>query len=183
MKKLTSISMLIVILMASACVTATTTPIPTTSVSTVSGEEAADDIIFTPGGPVYRANLHQQGVTNPWLPIESSEVVLSDNINIINLRYREYIETRAGESRNNILAFRIPGGDISHSLDLYTGYIPSGIDVKESMRGGRPFGIITPVLIIEIAHDVKPGEYTFEIGLEIGSRDYGTVPCTIKVIE
>ena len=182
MKKLTSISMIIVILMASACVTATTTPIPTTSVSTVSGEEAADDIIFTPGGLAYRTHVHQEGVVNPWPPIERSEVILGDNDNVIYLRYREYIETRAGESRNNILLFRIPGGDIS-SLNLYTGYIPSGIEVKESMRYGRPFGIITPVLIIEIAHDVKPGEYTFEIGLEIGSRDYGTVPCTIKVIE
>ena len=30
---------------------------------------------------------------------------------------------------------------------------------------------------------VKPGEYTFDIAVEINGKDYGKVPCAIRVIE
>ena len=188
MKKLAFIPVLAVLLLASACQingNTHTTPIPTTSVSPVTGEEAADDIILTPGGPAYRARFYQEGVVNPWPPIESSEAILEDNGNYISLHYRDYIETKVGETRNNILYLQSPGSDIS-SLKLYAIDIPTGIEVKERMRWHGPIGTvlsIIPVLIIEVSQDVKPGQYTFEISLEIDGKDYGCVPCIIKIIE
>ena len=185
MKKLAFIPVLLLVLLESACQFSAdidTTPIPTTSVSPVTGEEAADDLILTPGGPCYRARFHQEGVVNPWPPIESSEAILEDNGNYISLHYRDYIETKVGETRNNILYLQSPGSDIS-SLKLYAIDIPTGIEVKERMRWHGPIGSLSiiPVLIIEVSQDVKPGQYTFEISLEIDGKDYGCVPCTIKV--
>jgi hypothetical protein len=49
--------------------------------------------------------------------------------------------------------------------------------------GGSAFpGVIATVLVIEVSLDVEPGQYAFEIGLEIDGDDYGTVPCTIEVL-
>jgi hypothetical protein len=67
--------------------------------------EAADDILYPPGGPAYRCNVHQVGVINPWPQIDSVTVFLGTGENefLIGLMHRNYIETRAGEARNNIL--------------------------------------------------------------------------------
>ncbi len=140
-----------------------------------------DDIVITPGGSSYRANVIQQGKTNPWPPIQSSTVVLGDNVTIT---YRADIETRAGESRNNLIFMRIPGRhDLNTSdLNLSASNLPAGISVKEGEAGGLP-GTIAKLLIIEISQDVKPGEYTFEINVQFEGKDYGQLPCTIKVVK
>ncbi len=139
-----------------------------------------DDIVTTPGGAAYRANVHQQGVRDLWPLIETSEVVLADNVTIT---YRADIETKAGESRNNIVFLRIPGRhDLGISnLNLSVSNSPSGIEVREGEGGGGLPGTIAQVLIIEISQNVKPGEYSFEIKVEFEGEDYGQLPCTIKV--
>ena len=140
-----------------------------------------DEIVITPGGSSYRANVIEQGKTNPWPPIQSSTVVLGDNVTIA---YRADIETRAGELRNNLIFMRIPGRhDLKYSdLNLSTGNLPLGISIKEGEAGGLP-GTIAKLLIIEISQDVKPGEYTFEINVQFEGKDYGQLPCTIKVVK
>lgn len=143
------------------------------------GEEASDDIMPTPGGPVYRANFHQQGVENPWPPIESREVVLAGNVYSPGVTYRDYMETEVGESRNNILHINTGGRGIN-KLDLYTVDRPAGIEVVEGMCWHGP-GPVAVVLVIEVSQDIAPGQYTFEIGVKINGTDCGTVPCTIKV--
>ena len=145
--------------------------------------EAADDVILTPGGPRYRANFHQEGVTSPWPPIETSDILLSGSNNTVNLTYRADIETKAGEARSNILLINTTVSDIQ-SLNLYAVGIPSVIEVKERMRwrGSLP-SIITPVLLVEVSQDAKAQEYTFEIGLEINDVDYGTFTCRVRVSE
>ena len=42
---------------------------------TISVVEAADDILFPPGGVAYRANVHGPG-EKPWPPVEEKRVVL-----------------------------------------------------------------------------------------------------------
>ncbi len=140
-----------------------------------------DDIVITPGGSSYRANVHQVGVRDRWPEIQQSTVVLADNVTIT---YRADMETRAGESRNNLIFMRIPGRhDLKTSdLNLSASNLPPGISVKEGEAGGLPANI-AKLLIIEISQDVKPGEYTFEIGVEFEGKDYGRIPCTIKVIQ
>jgi hypothetical protein len=145
------------------------------------GQDRPDDIIPTPGGLAYRANVHQEGVANPWPPIENEYVVLSGNIYSPLITYRDYIETEAGTSRNNILHVNTAGREI-RKLELYTGDIPAGIEVKRGIQWQGP-GSAAQVLVIEIAADIPPTEYAFEIGVEINGTDCGTVPCTINVVE
>jgi hypothetical protein len=160
----------------------THTSIPTKDLLPAVGEEAPDDILPAPGrGPVYRANVHQQGVENPWPSIETTDVVLGSGSNEVPITYRNYIETRAGETRNNIIYVTIPNKKF-RSLSLYSIDIPAGMSLTEGMRWHGP-GSMASVLVIEISQDVPPGQYAFEIGLEINGKDYGTVPCTIKVVE
>jgi hypothetical protein len=159
-------------------------PIPTTEPpypSARPGPERPDDIMPTPGGLVYRANFHQEGVENPWPSIESKDVILAGNKYSPQIIYRDYIETKAGESRNNILYINTGGRDI-YKLNLYTSNIPTGIEVKRGIRW-QGLGTIAQVLVIKIAQDIQPAEYTFEIGVEINGTDCGTIPCTIEVLE
>ncbi len=139
-----------------------------------------DDIVITPGGSAYRANVHQVGVRDRWPEIQQSTVVLADNVTIT---YRANIETRASELRNNLIFMRIAGRhDLKYSdLNISASNLPAGISVKEGEAGGLP-GNVATLLIIEISQDVKPGEYTFEIGVEFEGKDYGNIPCTVTVV-
>jgi len=149
-----------------------------------------DDIVPTPGGAAYRANVHQVGEENPWPPVETVMVELNGGW----LRYRDHIETGAGETRNNIFTMGLEGGFWEGRLKLYASAVPPGIELSRSMGGGLP-GTLATVLVIEIAPEVAPGQYILEIGLEVegwdygivrhlcGNRDYGTFPCIIEVVE
>jgi hypothetical protein len=180
-----SIVILIGLLPAIACKTDegnTRTSIQVKDIGTLWAEqEAADDIMTVPGGsPAYRANVQQQGVENPWTPIEVSEVTLSNASEEAYIYYRTIIETAAGKNRNNVIKVIIPNKGVD-SLSLYAIGVPAGITLINGMQWGGP-GARASVVVIEIARDVAPGQYTFEIGIEIKGEDYGTVPCTIKVI-
>jgi hypothetical protein len=184
-KKLLSIVALLVILLAViSCQTSggdTHRPLPTRDLFTAAGEEAPDDIITTPAGPAYRANLQQQGAESPWPPIENTDVVVGSGSRKAHIFCRDYIETEAGETRNNILHILAQVKKI-RNLNLYAVSIPTGIEVAEGMRWNPP-GQNAVVLVIEIAQDVEPGQYPVEIGVEINGGDYGTLPFVIKVLE
>jgi hypothetical protein len=144
-------------------------------------EGKPDDIIPVPGGLVYRANSHQEGVENPWPPIDTTKVVISSSfkVDMVYIRYRDYIETKAGESRNNIVSVSMSNRAVG-SPNLYTVNLPTGIEVTEGMRLHRP-GPVAVVLVMDVSPNVKTGEYSFDIGIEIDGKDYGTIPCTIEV--
>jgi hypothetical protein len=36
---------------------------------------------------------------------------------------------------------------------------------------------------MDVSPNVKTGEYSFDIGIVLDDKDYGTVPCTVKVVE
>ncbi|MGD9142293.1 MAG: hypothetical protein PVG61_00440 [Dehalococcoidia bacterium] len=163
------------------------TPIPTIDTdSQQSEQEASDDVIFTPGGSAYRANVHQQGVENPWPPIKTVVTQMESDEDMINVRYRNRIVTEAGQTRNNILYMNKVDGSFADSgmmsMKLYSPEITSGLDLFQTSGGGL-IGQLVAVLLIEITPDVVPGEYSFEIGIEIEGKDYGTIPCTIEVVE
>ncbi len=167
MRKLAILSVLVMVLLTSSC-------------QFITGE-APDDITHGPGGPGYRANFHQQGEENPWPPIKSNEVVLGDDADAAYVRYRSYIETKAGQVRNNIFSVRIPSKDIG-DVSIEVRDIPSGMEVNEGMKWYGP-RVIATVLEIEISRQVKPGEYVFDVSVKIDGKDYGTVPCAIKVLD
>jgi len=150
------------------------------------GEGDPDDLINVSCGPAYRANVHQQGVENPWPPIETLEVQVRRGSKTIYVRYRDNIITEAGETRNNIFSVRkkdgrFEGGGLS-IFSLYATSVPPGLHLFQDVGGGL-IGTLVSTLVIEVPEDMQPGLYTFEIGIEIEGKDYGTVPCTIEVIE
>jgi hypothetical protein len=180
--------MLIGLLPVTACqqsepVSHTYLPSYTSSANTT--EEAADDIVATPGSSAYRANVHQQGVENPWPPIEMKTMSLGNKPDIIRVMYREHITTEAGETRNNILYINRTEGffeNISSDVRLYSDDIPDGISLFRS-NGGGLIGQLVSILRIVISPVATPGQYTLEIGVEIKGKDYGTIPCTVQVTE
>jgi hypothetical protein len=153
-------------------------PIPEGSLSEPTGPEAPDDIVHTPGGDAYRANVHQVGVPDKWPSIQS---VLETRDSLI-FQYRKNIETKAGETRKNIIA--VYGGEalINGELALFSSVLPEGLKLTDVGGGGRP-GMLLTVLAIEISADITPGNYAFSIGIEVNGDDYGTFPCMINVIE
>ena len=178
--------MLLVLLPLTACQpeegeASSTTPISESITPTI--EEAADDVIFTPGGLAYRANVHQQGVKNPWPSIETTEVAFKNNDKTAYVRYRDYIVTEAGETRNNIISVRIPGVIYIGDINLAMVNLPDGIEATQGDQYHGPLGNSSKVLAIEISPDIQPGEYTFEIIVEIEGVEYDTLPFTIKVID
>lgn len=44
-------------------------------------------------------------------------------------------------------------------------------------------GAKTKKLVLIVAPEVAPGQYSLEIGLEVKGRNYSTVPCIIEVVE
>ncbi|MDD5288424.1 MAG: hypothetical protein PHY28_04865 [Dehalococcoidales bacterium] len=184
-KRLTIIFSLLVILLVatSGCqptqtieITTTTGTPPTTVVL------AADDVIITPGGYAYRANVHEQGVNNPFIPVQIAVVSLIGDDDI-QLNYRKIIETKAGETRNNILW--LYGADISGKQGMTVMFtpenLPSGVEAEQAQTTVSP--MTKAVMSINIFPQVKQGDYTFNIRIEIDGKDYGQVPCTIKVID
>ena len=151
---------------------------------------ANDDIVYPPGGFTYRANVHQQGQPD-WPAVSQTEVMLEALSGTIDIQYRDYIETKAGETRNNIIF--LSGKDspeLSNPLQVYYRAVdmPDGITVERDGQmyggiGGKDRKSSRVVLQIHIASLVKTGEYRFVIHLEYEGKDFGSLPCTIKVIE
>jgi hypothetical protein len=105
----------------------THTPVPTGSLPEPTGEEAPDDIVFTPGGYAYRANVNGSGPGELLPDIQGVNVTLGSGSDILNINYRNYIETKAGETRNNIIFMWGEGGIFDGSLELYSTGLPEGI--------------------------------------------------------
>ena len=145
--------------------------------SSTKGEESSDDIIITPGGPAYRANVQQEGVVNRWPPIQARNVILDQNVHIT---YRANMDTKAGQTRNNILYLRSSGQAIN-TLDLKTIDVPDGMDVKDGLIWHGPLGAMAQTIAVEISRDIKAGQYTFEISIFLNGTDCGQIPCTITV--
>jgi hypothetical protein len=164
------------------------TPIPagTYSVNTYNFT-APDNLFGTPGGIAYAANVFNVDESgeyepNPWPPVESVTTDIGSSLDKITVGYRAYIESQAGQTRNNIFLFYRALGFEGSELVLYSDAAPSGIGLTYSAGFDRP-GHLIAVLMIAISPEVAPGEYMFDIGIEIDGKEYGTVPCTINVIK
>ncbi|MFA4837504.1 MAG: hypothetical protein WC749_15730 [Dehalococcoidia bacterium] len=156
------------------------------------GRQAPDDVIPAPGmGLQYRANIHQVGIENPWPDIQSTEVFIGDSSDTARITYRSYIETEAGQTRNNIFQIYLPDVDLGDlnlrviDVTLTAIDLPAGITATQSetqWHGADPARRSKAFLEIDISKQVNPGEYTFDIDVEIDGKDYGKVPCKVKVI-
>jgi len=153
-------------------------PITTSSTST----QQPDDVVFTAGGLTYRANVFGLAGTtsNPWPTIPSGPgVTLGTGTDAASVGYRSYIETQPGQTRNNIINVQIPGRYIKVKLEAVN--LPDGITAEEGEIGGMG-NTYQQVISFVISSTVQPGQYDFKIDIQIDGKDYGTVPCTIKVL-
>jgi hypothetical protein len=149
-----------------------------------------DDVVSAPGGFTYRAGIHQQGEPD-WPPVQQTDVTLDALSGTIDIQYRDFIETKAGETRNNIIFLN--GGNAPELSDpLQVQYraegLPDGITLERDREmyggiGGQDKTSSRVVLEISIAPEVTPGEYPFSIQLEYEGKDFGSIPCTIQVTE
>jgi len=144
-------------------------------------QEAADDLVPTPGGYAYRGNVHQVGEPDVWPEIDTTEVTIG-NDDPIDIRYRDWITTRAGETRNNMIVITAPF--TIDKLKLGVANMPgnASISVEEICRWSRPLNVIAPVLAFSIDGNVEPGLYTFDIGIAVNGKDYEFMPCAIEVL-
>jgi hypothetical protein len=115
--------------------------------------------------------------------------VLSTPSGSIGIRYRSYIETLAGETRNNIIsldAHNAPEVTDPLQVNYRPEGLPDGITLVRGMQmyggiGGQDKKSSRVVLAINIASQVKQGEYPFAIQLEYEGKNFGSLPVTVKV--
>lgn len=151
--------------------------------SPTESEESPDDIVNTPAGQTYRANVHQEGIPDRWPSIETAEVPIGSGSEEIYVTYRRDITTNSGETRNNIISVRWPNTHLKDidSLDLYCAEIPPSLTLAQESASGL-IGTVEKILTIGISKDLKPGRYTLNVGLIINDKNYGTIPCNIDVL-
>jgi hypothetical protein len=161
--------------------TTTNTPVTTVSVLTISTTttEAADDIVFVPAGiEVYRAQINPP---NQFGTIQTTSVTKGNSANAVYVSYRDNIETKAGEIRNNIIY--ITQNTIINNAFLSVTDLPVGITAK--VDAGVYNSNFQPgweqIIEFNISSGLNPGSYNFNIDVMVDGIDYGTIPCTLKV--
>jgi hypothetical protein len=146
-------------------------------------------VMWTPGIINYRANF-----LIPYF-VEEAEVTFSGCEFAPRIRYRDHIETKAGQIRYNMFQVKLTDKSLASLDRQYTetallhysiklaGTVP-GIEVKnfESLLMG--FGSYRLLnFMIEISPQVKPGDYTLRFIIEANGQNCGELPCVIHVIE
>lgn len=160
---------------------------PSTQVSTTGTQEQPDDIVSTPGGPAYRADVHEEGVQDNWPPVKTVTLSLGEGSGTLRLTYRDQIQTIAGQVRNNLFAFYLPNVDPSTApkMDarLAISDLPAGITVSESGQyfGADPGRQSWISLRIDISSQIVSSSYSFNIDVTVNDQDYGSIPCKISL--
>jgi hypothetical protein len=160
------------------------TPIPTGPLPT-HAEQAADDIVITPGGGSYRANMHEEGVVNPWPPVRVGLVTWSNDNKTVTVFYRTDIEAKSGEAYTDIIQVMTNSqlDREKNTLLLYAAEVPEGITVTDAAQPMGAFGALGTVLVITMSPDIAPGAYNVKIGIVLDGKEYGTVRCLVTVVE
>ncbi len=166
--------------------------LPTPTPSTTGSLEQPDDIVATPGGPAYRANVHGVGngttIPNPWPPVEQSEVALGTSPTAL-VTYRDRIETKPGQSRNNMftLGLELANDSTTKQMTALVTVVdaPSGMTAATTAAyfgGPDPARLGHVVVTIVIPSGVAVGTYPIGYIVQINGRDYGRLPGTINVV-
>jgi hypothetical protein len=147
-------------------------------------EATYDDIIFSPGGPIYRANGHQEGEVSTWQPIKSTTIALGNGSNDPQVGYRNYIETKAGEIRYNIIMVWRPNGKTAEKFIIRIDNNLSDIQVRNvGDWNGAPVVPTATILMLEIPQNIQAGDYKLEFIISVDGHYYGKIPCTIHVTD
>jgi hypothetical protein len=184
------IAFLFVILIAISCSSQTAVSIPEGKI--VPREETYDDIVSCgPGIDTYRARCDRSAVVN-----ETDTAFIFS----IGVAYRDYIETKAGQTRYNIFGIGLANEFLSIINSIYyhttqstivnyqikLAEIPANIQTKTvggplSFIPGEPGASI--YISMYIPPEVKPGDYIVNFIIEANGIYLGKLPCTVHVIE
>ncbi|HEY98588.1 MAG TPA: hypothetical protein G4O16_10470 [Dehalococcoidia bacterium] len=151
---------------------------------------ANDDIVYPPGGPTYRAKVHEMDKPE-WPAVPEVEKTIDALGGTIQCQYREYIETKAGEIRNNILYLfgeDTPGLSDPRDIEYYVEGLHAGIGIILGSHGyggiaGQDKQSSKVIFQIDIAPQINPGVYAFNIVLMYEDEVIARFPCTINVKE
>jgi predicted small lipoprotein YifL len=165
-------------------------PTATNWVPTFGQAQNSDDIIITSGVPAYAGNTSSANTTGTLNPVSIIQTTLSQNEIFAHITYRVAIESQKPAVRNDIINVFLTGKNINfsqpgntiQSLGFYTLDLPRGVTITEGMQ--LPGDLSTSsVLVLNITEDAKTGKHEFEIGLIINGVDFGTLPCTLTLID
>ena len=161
--------------------TTATAPSTTSTITAITTTEAADDLVETPDGFAYRANVNPP---NQWPEIKFVGASFGIGSSAINVMYRDYIETVAGQTRNDIFWIN---GTTQYNVVFTVTNLPDGITtvnddascIYTTWQGPNDW---EGVVEFKIASGIQPGNYNFNVDVQINGQDYGIVPCIIKVL-
>jgi hypothetical protein len=161
---------------------------------TINIREAADDIVYTPGGPTYRARVSGPG-EETWPPVEEQKVTLGTQG--VQLVYRDFVEMETGQCKGILFTIHTAGTGLENKKVNYTvGLLEEGVfkplpeeplEIVEMWTYDSPPHQSSPVTVILIGTDCRmsqPEEFNLGVQLEAeGIVVIGLVPLTISVIE
>jgi hypothetical protein len=148
----------------------------TPSTRTTTTTQEPDSLLFTPAGAVtYAGNLNSRNL----VPTVTLNFPICDN-NLISINYRADIDTPAGKARNEIVTIHDNTGEIRYNgigptsyagdITLTVAGLPAGITSKPQTAG----------FAFNVANDMKPGRYDFQIDANINGNVY-ILPGSITV--
>jgi hypothetical protein len=154
--------------------------IPTGDMPT-STVQSPDDIVFTPGGPAYRANVHQQGVPDTWPSIPGVTSNFTSGNVTLWVYYRDVIPFKAGESHTDLIEAGGGQAFMNSKLTLLMANVPDGFTVISTQNGMARPGVLDEILLITAGKSVAPGHYQFPIAVEVDGVYLCAVLCDIEV--
>jgi hypothetical protein len=149
-----------------------------------------DAVVPTTGGLKYEIDVNEEKFdSRSRQHIETGTISLGQDVSVTyrpNIESMESRTKREQESRN-IIHVEAPGKDLQ-SLSLNLKNVPADIDVflpcpqdkyykYQAWYGSDSADL---VLLIEV---YNTGQFSFDIGIEIEGKEYGSIPCTIKIVE
>lgn len=148
--------------------------------------ENGESIVETPGGPGYAGNT--AGVsTQPLDPVETTQATLvKDNVQV-NITYRDTVKIWRSDTRPNIINMSMAGQTLSspgitaNDVTLYTPGAPMYMSIASVMQWSGGLSN-SQVLMFQASEKMTTGKHTFKLGIMVKGVDYGTIPCTVEVI-
>ncbi len=161
---------------------------------TINVVASADDIVETPGGPVYRAGVSGPG-EEPWPPVEEQTVTLGTQG--VQLEYRDFVEIETGGCKGILFTLHTAGTeleneDVNYTVGLFEddAFKPlpeEPLEIVEMWTYDSPPHRLSPVTVILIGTDCRMNrseEFNLGVQLEVeGIGVIGRVPLTINVME
>ncbi len=150
--------------------------------------ENSESIVVTPGGPSYAGNTAGAG-TKPLDSVKITQATLTVGTTHAYISYRETMESFRSATHPNIINVFLAGKTINHStpsnpisnITLYTVGAPKYMSIACVMQwtGGLSS---SEVLMFQTSEKMSTGKHTFDLGIIVDGVDFGTVPCTVDVI-